>query len=238
LVLAALVAIAVVGVWESYCEERYYSRGYAAGLKSAVDHRYVPTRQSMILMQVAQLPARGSVVLLGDSITDGLFLSSNSGNLLNAGIGGAEVADVLSLAKKIFDRVKPSVMLVTIGINNAMKGREQFNPESLRREYTEICKYISSKGTRLILSTVFPVAKNRPLGDVYFDMERVRRINGIIKAVAEEERIELLDGFAYFVDPEGYLPSELTTDGVHLNAAGYEKWKKRLARYINIVLSE
>jgi len=40
-------------------------------------------------------------------------------------------------------------------------------------------------------------------------------------------------GFMFFADPDGYLPRELTADGVHLNAAGYENWKKLLHNYIN-----
>jgi len=228
-IVAVLSATAVVGI-----QKPHYNAGYQAGYHAA--HRYVPTRQIMVLTQAAQLPTQGAVVLLGDSITDGMLPPANSGNLLNAGVSSAKVADIPPLAKEIFAQVKPSVVLVTVGVNDAQKNGH-FCLENLQKEFRKICTISpryptthdvddASRDVRLILSTVLPIARNMPLGDAYFDVEKIQQINAVIRTVADEENVELLDAFTHFADSDGFLPREFTTDGVHLNAAGYEKWKE------------
>jgi lysophospholipase L1-like esterase len=56
-------------------------------------------------------------------------------------------------------------------------------------------------------------------------------VNAQLKQVAAETGVEYLDLYPLFVNGEGYLRPDLTTDGLHLNASGYLVWRSALALY-------
>jgi lysophospholipase L1-like esterase len=48
---------------------------------------------------------------------------------------------------------------------------------------------------------------------------------------AGQERMQFVDLFDLFLGADGKLRTELTMDGVHINAAGYAIWKSELIKY-------
>ena len=48
----------------------------------------------------------------------------------------------------------------------------------------------------------------------------------------ELNHVEVLDLFALFSDAQGSLIHEMTTDGLHLNAQGYERLANRLNEWL------
>lgn len=55
-----------------------------------------------------------------------------------------------------------------------------------------------------------------------FNRENVTRLNQALLEVCEEKACYYLDLYACFADAEGYLPSEKSTDGVHVTAGQYK----------------
>ena len=47
-------------------------------------------------------------------------------------------------------------------------------------------------------------------------------VNKIIKS--NDEKFEVIDLYSVFVNENGLMTKELTTDGIHLNEKGYKKW--------------
>jgi lysophospholipase L1-like esterase len=61
--------------------------------------------------------------------------------------------------------------------------------------------------------------------------ERIVAVNAQIKQIASQTGAEYLDLYPLFVDGDGYLRPDLSTDGLHLNANGYLVWRSALALY-------
>ena len=211
---AAVLSLVIVAAWQPY-----YQAGYQAGAGSG--HQYVPTRQAMLLAQATQVPP-GTVMLLGDSIIDSLYIFSANFPIFNAGIGSATVETWDEFAPRLFALVKPKIVIIAIGINNT--SRDNFNAEIFQNYYFRLCAVAKENSQRVILSTILPVSQDMPLGARY-NLDRIHAVNSIIRQFAKNNGYELIDSFSYFADTNDHLPAHLTIDGVHLNAAGYGKWK-------------
>lgn len=61
-----------------------------------------------------------------------------------------------------------------------------------------------------------------------FNLKNVTKLNEAIAELCEEQKCYLVDVYSCFADENGYLPSENSTDGVHLTASQY----KVMANYI------
>jgi lysophospholipase L1-like esterase len=65
---------------------------------------------------------------------------------------------------------------------------------------------------------------------------RILALNGQIKALAKSEDVIYLDLYPLFADANGNLNTELTSDGLHLNAQGYKVWRNALLVLNQLVL--
>ena len=244
---ASVLALLAIVIWRPYYQDGYatgrqdgystgrqdgYSAGrqdgYSAGRQDGypagqVIFQYVPTRQTMLLSQAAQLP-KGTVALIGDSITDGIFFTPHDLPVFNAGIGSATVKTWIEFAPRLIAENEIKTAIITLGINDTY--RSNFTPGNFSDDYKKLCSIFRQGGKgQVIVSTILPVGKNKPFGAGYFDVSRIKVLNETIRHIAQEQGYTLMDSFAYFADVEGYMPEEMTTDGVHLAAKGYEKWK-------------
>ncbi len=81
---------------------------------------------------------------------------------------------------------------------------------------------------RLWLCTAPPV--NPALaGTEVFTVANCQAVNGLLRELAEERGLGLIDVYDYFADEEGILPREYTGDGIHLTIEGYRRWAQFLA---------
>jgi lysophospholipase L1-like esterase len=76
-----------------------------------------------------------------------------------------------------------------------------------------------SPDTVVVVQTILPRSDAR---------QAVRDANSAIRQLASERELELLDLYAVFDDGTGALRARETTDGVHLAAAGYQRWAAEL----------
>ncbi len=58
----------------------------------------------------------------------------------------------------------------------------------------------------------------------YLTNEKLREFNERIRQAAADRHVVFLDLYSAFVDENGELPSEASSDGVHLRADGCKKW--------------
>lgn len=210
---AAVLSLVIVCAWQPY---------YQAGAGGGGVHPYASIRQTMLLAQATQVPPGTVFMLLGDSITYSLHISSANFPIFNAGISSATVEAWDEFAPRLFALVKPKLVIITIGINNI--SRDDFTAERFQNYYLRLCTVAKENSQRVILSTILPVDQDMPLG-ARFGLDKIHAVNHIIRQLAKNKGYELIDSFSYFADTNDHLPAHLTTDGVHLNAAGYEKWK-------------
>jgi lysophospholipase L1-like esterase len=167
------------------------------------------------------------VLVVGDSLVEGLHGRRNDTAVFAAGVRGAGTADWLGYAPLLLRVVKPKMIILALGVNDAPRLRPDGLPDFLRR-YEEVCRLLSRDGAKLAVSTMLPVrrakgGKGRAANRI--DPAMLRRMNAGIVRTAAAGGYEVINAFAAVADGAGMLPQPLTVDGIHLTKAGYERWE-------------
>ena len=179
--------------------------------------------------------SHGQIVFIGDSITDYCKLDNYYSELslatYNRGISGDTTGGVLNRLKiSLFD-IKPSKVILMIGINDINWGVEK---RVILENYKNILKEIS---TNLPQTEVFCVSILPENKDLWVDVDKnnqtIMEINPQIKKFAEESEFTYVDMFSQVADSNNYLIKEYSDDGLHLNHNGYVKFSRCLKPYLN-----
>ena len=206
-------------------------RRIGARVARSVLSRFLGPQQAMRADQFARLGAApGSVVLLGDSITEfGLWQEWFPGlPVLNRGIGGETAADLLRRLDSAIDR--PLAVFLLIGTNDISRGVRL--PEivaDVRTLLEEVQR--RAPGTPVVVQSVLPrTARFR---------NDVRLLNAAYRALVERigHPVEYLDLEPVLADEHGDLRADLTGDGLHLNGAGYAAWVDVLRPRVEALLA-
>jgi lysophospholipase L1-like esterase len=192
---------------------------------------------------VTRAPAAGErIVFLGDSITQGgagpggyvtlvreaiaAALPDKGVEVLGAGISGNKVPDLeLRLDRDVLAK-KPTTVVVYIGINDVWHSqRGQGTPkEAFDKGLRSLVERIRAGGARVILCTPSVIGE-KPTGENPLDA-MLDEYSAVTRGVAADLKTGLLDLRKAFIDHLAAANAAqadkgtLTTDGVHLNAAG------------------
>ena len=168
------------------------------------------------------------VVFLGNSITAGTDWSKllDLPQARNRGISGDISFGVLERLEEVIAG-KPAKVFLLIGINDISRNI----PDSLViGNIRKIVDWIQkgSKRTKIYVYTLLPV--NSSFGKFknhYNKDEHILWVNDQIRKLASKQ-VTVIDIYPDFLDAEHSLRAELTKDGLHPNAAGYEIFKAKL----------
>jgi len=207
---------------------------------------YLNYEQWVALLQreakvAAQKQPKRLNVLAGDSIS--LWfppeLLPENGTWLNQGISG-ETSYGLLKRLALFDQTQPETIFLMIGINDLAKDIRRVTVVENQREIVQYLKRMHPKA-RIVMQSILPHGGSRLAAQPHTDTtprwakrfstlpnKEIQALNDRLKLVAQEENVEFLDLFPYFLDTSGNLAANLTTDGLHLSRAGYEVWRSRL----------
>jgi lysophospholipase L1-like esterase len=184
-----------------------------------VGHEHSDVRQFMIRAHLAH--AVSPVVVFGDSITEAAVLpGAICGHaVVNAGIGGAGVDELLKDAPLLLEGKSPALVVLAIGTNDAYatSGREQ----QFRQAYTALLHRLALLAPKLVVANIPPVDPKGPLtAAIGIDASLIERYNLILPKLAE-------DAGALFIDLNKAVSAEGATetiDGVHLAPGAYSLW--------------
>lgn len=190
-----------------------------------------------------RLPAAGErIVFLGDSITQGgagpggyvtlvreaiaAALPDKGVEVLGAGISGNKVPDLEKRLDRDVLEKKPTTVIVYIGINDVWHSqRGQGTPkEAFEKGLRSLVERIRAAGARVILCTPSVIGE-KPTGENPLD-SMLDEYSAVTRGVAADLKTGLLDLRKAFVahlataNATKADKGTLTTDGVHLNAAG------------------
>jgi len=196
--------------------------------------RYVEIRKHLILHQIHEADA-DFMLIVGDSIVEDLRVPSLGGlPVISAGIGGGGVTHVEDLIASIPAGKPIKRIVIAIGVNDTPHGKTP--PDYYDKWRSALVSTITHakalSGNQVAVSTIIPVEKGKPMGDQNFDPIKIEEINRIIRDIARETNTHLIDHDASFAN----LTSkgiEYTTDGVHLNDAGYRLMKDNIRKAAN-----
>ncbi len=160
---------------------------------------------------------------------------------LNQGISGETSAGLLKRLY-IFDNTKPETIFVLIGINDLIR---DISEETVLANQREIVRYLrwAHPNAQIVVQSILPHAADGAIWEgrerlLALSNHRIRTLNRQLAAMAAEEDVFYLDLHPLFVDNEGNLRSDLTTDGLHLSPQGYWVWRSAIQIYSQVALKK
>lgn len=180
------------------------------------------------------------IVMLGDSITEYADRFSSWPELFgvdsvfNFGSAFAETNTLLTYPKDVplisqAINKRPTVIYLMIGINDA---HHKIPLDTTLKNFNSICDSIDKYEIELIVQSVLPTTG-------YYDTlhgeftsngilaNRSQIMNSELKALCKKRNYQFLDLRPYLTDGR-FLKNEYSTDGIHLNLAGYKQWMKAI----------
>jgi lysophospholipase L1-like esterase len=185
-----------------------------------------PTQQqwSKLLTREAQMMAAGQgnnrlTVILGDSHALWFPVDHLSRDRfwLNQGVSGDTTAGVLKRVST-FAATRPNTIHVMVGINDLRKGKTDKEILSNLQQIMQRLR-LEHPSAQVFVHSILPTRL------AAIPSNRVRWLNYNIAALTKQEGINYLNLQPAFTDGSGNLQRALTTDGVHLNARGYQVWQ-------------
>ena len=199
---------------------------------------------SLLRREAEALAARNPknvTVLLGDSIT--LWfpqeLLPGRKTWLNQGISGQSSGGLLERLD-LMDGLQPEAIYIMVGINDLVWGKQD---EYLLKSYEGIIHYLKQAHpqAKVVVQSILPHgAENSTWGGrdrlLVLPNSRIRLVNQELQAIANAYDVYFLDLYPLFADGDGNLRADLTTDGIHLNRAGYLVWRTAIALFDQVEL--
>lgn len=180
--------------------------------------------------------APSQTILLGDSLT--LWFPANMlpgrRTWLNQAISGEKSAGLRDRLY-LLDQTSPEAVFVMVGINDLIWGGSEAD---LVYNVRKIVNYLhqTHPQTRVVVQSILPHGGEMATWEgrdrlVTVAPESIKAVNDQLKLVAVETGADYLNLYPLFVNGDGYLRADLTTDGLHLNQDGYMVWRTALALF-------
>lgn len=153
---------------------------------------------------------------------------------LNQGISGETSVGLLKRLQ-LFDRTVPDTVFVMIGINDLLRGASDEGILDNQRQIIRDLRWAHPKA-QVVVQSILPHSGEQSTWEnrdrlLAIPNSRIRAINRRLKEIATSENVLYLDLQPLFADADGNLPTELSTDGLHLNDRGYLVWRSALQMF-------
>jgi len=167
-----------------------------------------------------RLAARSDLIFVGDSITAaGPWVAAfPNRRVVNAAVPGYTSVDMLAQLPSL-RRDQPHTYVLMAGINDLLHGDKA---ESVAQRLAQIRQALATPGQRLIQVSTLP-CQIRSCGAAA--LGEVEQLNRLLRR--QTPAADFLDLTPDFQDAQGLRPA-LSSDGLHLNRAGYGQWLQRL----------
>lgn len=174
----------------------------------------------------------GSIVFLGNSITDGAEWSElfNDPNVQNRGISGDITDGVLYRLKEVTDR-KPAKVFLLIGVNDLAEGKSAKDVvDNILRIATEIKR---NSAAVLFVQSILPVNDKPGTFEEHVNKgPEIIYINTRLRDSAKKYGYTYIDLYSSFADSSGKMDLRFSNDGLHLMGAGYLLWQQLIYPFV------
>ncbi|MEO6993032.1 MAG: SGNH/GDSL hydrolase family protein, partial [Lacunisphaera sp.] len=166
---------------------------------------------------------QGSVVFLGDSITQGwgdrLVPSFPEVHVSNRGVSGDTSRGVLIRLPEDVLSLNPRAVVLLIGTNDLEEGA---TPEVIAGNVKLIIESLREHNPAMpvVLCAVFPssATKKRPV-------DQIKRLNRLYRTIVRDQpQVTYLDTWTLFANAQGDAKADEFPDLLHPNTIGYAKW--------------
>ncbi len=193
------------------------------------------------------------VVFMGDSITDFWKLEEYFPGkpYVNRGISGQTTPQMLVRMYPDVIVHKPAAMVVLAGINDVSQNTGPSTAEMVEQNIMAMTDIAKQNNIKVVLCSVLPINdygfyKAKASGKLPSYMkdpvtathppEDVIKLNDWMKSYARKVDAIYADYFSAMVDEKGFLKENLSEDGIHPNAKGYEIMAKIVEKAIEKVV--
>jgi lysophospholipase L1-like esterase len=191
-----------------------------------------------------QPPAAGEerVVFMGDSITD--FWGRRGGQFfpgkpyINRGISGQVTSQMLLRFHQDVVVLKPRAVVILAGTNDIGGNLGPTPLEVIEDNLAAMTEMARANNIKVVLAALQPVCDYHRPQTATRPPEKIVALNRWIKDYTEKNGLVYLDYYSATVDEKGMFRKELTDDGLHPNAAGYDVMMPLAARAIAAALSK
>ena len=174
-------------------------------------------------------PPRGGVVFVGSSsirLWTTLETDFAGVAVINRGFGGPEIRDSTWHADRIIVAYAPRQVLLYAGDNDLSSRR---TPMRLRDEL----RAFGWRVRRDVPDARIAYIANKPSPARAHLLAAQRDANALIRAEAVRMQVVFIDIFTPLLDAEGRPREDLSAaDRLHMNAAGYDLWRRTIAPYL------
>ncbi|WP_416233582.1 GDSL-type esterase/lipase family protein [Cronbergia sp. UHCC 0137] len=193
-----------------------------------------------ILQKEAKAVAENSpqqlTILAGDSLSlwfPSQLLPENR-TWLNQAISG-ETSKGLLKRLDLFDRTKPEMVLVMVGINDLIRG---VSDQEIINNHQQIIRYLREKHpqSQIFVQSILPHGGEDTTWEgrkklLAIPNSRILNLNQELQKIATAQNVVYLNLYPLFTNSQGNLHQTLTTDGLHLSPQGYVVWRTALQIY-------
>ncbi|MDQ6706530.1 MAG: SGNH/GDSL hydrolase family protein [Acidobacteriota bacterium] len=174
----------------------------------------------------APKPGEDRVVFMGDSITDnwgrkyGKFFPDKP--YINRGISGQTTPQMLIRFRPDVIALKPKVVVILAGTNDIAGNTGPTTLEAIEDNLMSMGDLAKVNGIGVVLASVMPVCDYIKPQTGRRPPDKIIALNAWMKDYAAKNGYVHLDYYSAMLDDKQMLKREITDDGLHPNAAGYE----------------
>jgi len=172
-------------------------------------------------------PGEKRVVFLGDSITDlwdlGRYFPGRP--YINRGIGGQVTAQMVLRFQQDVVALKPAAVVILAGINDLHGALQRESDEGIKANMQAMADMARAHHIKVVFASIMPVnnyTDNARTMLVDRDPKRIRALNAWLADFCRSQRLQYADYYSASVNADGLLRPDLTRDGLHPLAAGYQ----------------
>ncbi len=174
-------------------------------------------------------PGERRVVFMGDSITDNLHNARFGGFFpgqpyINRGISGQTTAQMLLRFYPDVIALQPKAVVIFGGTNDIGGNLGPVSLESIEENLAAMSDMARAHNIKVIMASLTPVCDmpGRPPMTTGRPPESILTLNRWIKEFTAKQGYVFLDYFSGTVDSKGFFRADITDDGLHPTAKGYE----------------
>lgn len=214
-----------LGTWPTAADCLAGTPGTVPLYPSEAQYAYWTNRKGYLQRMQSNIPD-GSVIFLGDSITEAMAVNDITKYGVNLGIGGQTTRQIINTLPDLTALHRAGCVVVAIGVNdyqtevaNGCTAQQAINNTIYMWEAV-LLPWFTGK---LVICKILPIDDALLPGTSNSINTAINQ--GITSLVATRPNTALVD-VAATLAPSGQLPADKHIgDGLHLNAAGYSVWK-------------
>lgn len=196
------------------------------------DYQVEPVKK---IMRNARESKPGGIVFFGDSMIQGFDIKKYfaKDNLYNCGCNGATTDTLLHLQPFGVADYKPNKVIVMIGTND-LSDEWQFDKLEVAFNVYKLINIMrnNNPAVDVVVISPLPIIEEMQKG-LCKNNAQLKLLGKEIKANVEEfPGTVYVDMYPHFLDENHQLKQDYTTDGLHLNDAGYALFADLIKQYI------